>query len=266
MTADYDPGVRPIADLISLRGRTAVVTGAAAGIGKGIAHRLAEAGAQVVIADVSETADAVAEVAARSGASVQGVYLDAANPASVAACVEFAARTFGAVDIWVNNAGIYPAVSALDITDEQWDAVLSVNLRGAFVGAREAARQMVRSGTGGVIVNVASIAAFRAAGLVHYVASKHGMHGLTKSLAAELGPQGIRVLTVAPGMVQTPGMQVRTQDIVDVDIHAVVAARLPLRRIGVPDDIARAVLFCVSDLAAYMTGSAVLVDGGDLAI
>jgi NAD(P)-dependent dehydrogenase (short-subunit alcohol dehydrogenase family) len=165
----------------------------------------------------------------------------------------------------VNNAGIYPVVQALDTTDEQWDAVHDINLRGAFVGAREAGREMVRARRGGVIINVISIAAFKAAGLMHYVASKHGLNGLTKSLAVELGPHGIRVLSVAPGMIQTPGMVVRTSEIDDVDVHAEVAARLPLRRIGEPDDIARAVLFCASDLAAFMTGSAVIVDGGDLA-
>jgi NAD(P)-dependent dehydrogenase (short-subunit alcohol dehydrogenase family) len=266
IVASIDLSTQPIASLISLQGRTAVVTGGAAGIGLGIAHRLAEAGARVVIADLCDTGEAVAQVAQRSGAQVAGVSLDVTDSAAISACVEFTTGAFGTLDIWVNNAGIYPAVSALDITDDQWDAVLAVNLRGAFIGAREAAREMVRSGTRGVIVNVASVAAFRAAGLAHYVASKHGMHGLTKSLACEWGALGIRVLTVAPGMIQTPGIAVRTRDIVDVDIHAAVAARLPLRRIGMPDDVARAVLFCVSDLAAFMTGSALLVDGGDMAV
>jgi NAD(P)-dependent dehydrogenase (short-subunit alcohol dehydrogenase family) len=259
---------RPLADLVSLRGRTAVVTGGAAGIGRGIVRRLAEAGAAVVVADIGDTAATVTEAehsGAGSGGRAVGTRLDVTDSAAISATAAFAVDTFGSLDIWVNNAGIYPVVAALDATDEQWDAVLDVNLRGAFIGAREAGRQMVRAGHGGVIVNVVSIAAFRAAGLMHYVASKHGLNGLTKSLAVELGPHGIRVLSVAPGMIRTPGMVVRTKDIRDVDIHAEVAARLPLRRIGEPDDIARAVLFCASDLAAFMTGSAVVVDGGDLA-
>jgi NAD(P)-dependent dehydrogenase (short-subunit alcohol dehydrogenase family) len=256
---------RPIAELISLDGRTAVVTGAAAGIGLAVARRLSEAGANLLIADIADTAAAVAQVTGLSGGKVVGTYLDVSDSAAITACVQLAVSTFGSLDIWVNNAGIYPAADALDITDEEWDTVHNINLRGAFIGAREAARQMVRVGTPGVIVNVASIAAFRAAGLLHYVASKHGMNGLTKRLAVELGPHGIRVLSVAPGMVETPGMVERTKDIHDVDVRAEVAGQLPLRRIGEPDDVARAVLFCVSDLAAFMTGSALVVDGGDMA-
>jgi len=252
---------RPLADLISLRGRTAVVTGAAAGIGRSIARRLAEAGANVVVADIGDTSDAVAEASALSPAV--GRRLDVTDSAAVTETVAFAVETFGGLDIWVNNAGIYPIASALETTDEQWDAVHSVNLRGAFIGGREAGREMVRAERGGVIVNVISIAAFKAAGLPHYVASKHGMNGVTKSLAVELGPYGIRVLSVAPGMIKTPGMVVRTEGL--PDIHEQVAAGLPLRRIGEPDDIARAVLFGVSDLAAFMTGSALVVDGGALA-
>jgi NAD(P)-dependent dehydrogenase (short-subunit alcohol dehydrogenase family) len=254
---------RPLAELLSLRGRRAVVTGAAAGIGRSVACRLAEAGADVVVADIGNTTEAVAAADSAGDGRVVGYHLDVTDSAAVAGAVIFTVERFGGLDIWVNNAGIYPVATALETTDEQWDAVHGINLRGAFVGAREAGREMVRAGHGGVIVNVVSIAAFKAAGLPHYVASKHGLNGLTKSLAVELGPQDIRVLSVAPGMIQTPGMEVRTEGL--PDINAEVAARLPLRRIGEPDDIARAVLFCVSDLAAFMTGSAVVVDGGDLA-
>jgi NAD(P)-dependent dehydrogenase (short-subunit alcohol dehydrogenase family) len=253
---------RSLAELTSLRGRVAVVTGGGAGIGRGIVGRLAEAGAAVVVADIGDTSQAVAEADAHGG-RVVGRRLDVRDSAAISDMVRFTVDMFGSLDIWVNNAGIYPVVAALDTTDEQWDAVHDLNLRGAFIGAREAGREMVRAGHGGVIVNVVSIAAFRAAGPMHYVASKHGLNGLTKSLAVELGPHGIRVLSVAPGMIQTPGMDVRTEGVAGV--HDEVAASLPLRRIGTPDDIARAVLFCASDLAAFMTGSAVVVDGGDLA-
>lgn len=259
----------PLSALCSLQGRVAVVTGGAAGIGQGIARRLAEAGAAVVVADIADTTAAVESATAAGaghGGSAIGMRLDVGDSESIAATVAETVERVGSVDIWVNNAGIYPVASALETTDEQWDRVHTLNLRGAFIGAREAARRMERAGRGGVIVNVVSIAAFRAAGLTHYVASKHGLNGLTKSLAAELGPLGIRVLSVAPGMIQTPGMDVRTEDVEDVDaLREEFASRLPLRRIGEPDDVARAVLFCASDLAAYMTGSAVIVDGGDLA-
>jgi NAD(P)-dependent dehydrogenase (short-subunit alcohol dehydrogenase family) len=264
-----DVSGRSIADLVSLTGRTAVVTGGAAGIGLGIAHRLAEAGARVVIADLASTDAAVEEVAKQSGGEVVGYPLDVTDGAAIAECASHVQREFGGADIWVNNAGIYPSTSVLDMTDEQWDAVLAVNLRGTFIGAREAARHMVAGGRGGVIVNMASIAAFRAGGpgIAHYVASKHGIDGLTKSLALELGPEGIRVLTVAPTMIRTPGIEASAQDLRDAgnaEQFDSFAQWLPLRRWGQPDDVARVVLFCVSDLAAFMTGSAVLVDAGHL--
>lgn len=155
------------------------------------------------------------------------------------------------------------------MTDEQWRTVLAVNLDGAFTGAREAAKRMVEGGTPGVIVNITSTASFRShgAGLAHYVASKHGLHGLTKSLAVELAPYGIRVLAVAPTAVDTPGVEVLRAGAAAAGVGDIVeqlAATLPLGRIGVADDIARVVLFCASDLAAFMTGSTLVVDAGDL--
>jgi NAD(P)-dependent dehydrogenase (short-subunit alcohol dehydrogenase family) len=270
VTATPDVSNRSIAELISLSGRTAVVTGGAAGIGLGIAHRFAEAGARVVIADIASTAAAVAEVTERSGGEVHGVELDVTDGASIVRCAEGVLRNFGGADIWVNNAGIYPSVGVLDMTDAQWDAVLDVNLRGAFIGAREAARRMVDSGRGGVIINMASIAAFRAGGpgIAHYVSSKHALAGLTKSLALELGPLGVRVLAIAPAMVETPGMDAGAQALRDAgnaDAFDSFVATLPLRRFGKPDDVARVALFCASDLAAFMTGTTVVVDAGYLA-
>jgi NAD(P)-dependent dehydrogenase (short-subunit alcohol dehydrogenase family) len=252
---------------MSLTGRTAVVTGGAAGIGAAISRRLAEAGAHVVVADRRGASDAAETIAAEtSGARVSAFDLDVSDSSAISDCVRFAvAQSSGRLDIWVNNAGIYPAASALETTDEMWDEVHTINLRGAFIGAREAARHMVATGAGGVIINIASTAALKAAGVTHYAASKHGMHGLTKTLAKELGPAGIRVLSIAPGMIQTPGMVVRTKD-VDFDVHSVVAERVPLRRVGEPDDIAGVVVFAASDLARYMTGSVLLVDGGEMVI
>jgi NAD(P)-dependent dehydrogenase (short-subunit alcohol dehydrogenase family) len=170
----------------------------------------------------------------------------------------------------VNNAGIYPGVTVLKMTDENWDAVLNVNLRGAFIGSREAARHMVETGTKGVIINMASIAAFVAGGMgiAHYAASKHGLNGLTKSFARELGPHGIRVLAIAPAMVNTPGMDAGAQALRDAgngDNYDGFIKSLPLGRAGNPDDVARVALFCASDLADFMTGTAVVVDAGSLA-
>lgn len=260
---------RSIAELLRLTDRTAVITGGAAGLGLGIAHRLAEAGANVVIADIKGAGPAAAAVAEASGAATLGVDMDVTDSASVSAGADAALERFGRLDIWVNNAGIYPTGAVLDLTDDDWDRVLGVNLRGSFIGAREAGRRMVAAGRGGVILNMVSIAAFRAAGsgIAHYIASKHGLSGLTKSLAVELGPEGIRVLAIAPAMIQTPGMAEAGDEMraANADLFDSFAARMPLRRLGVVDDVARVALFGVSDMAAFMTGSTLAVDAGDLA-
>ena len=239
---------RPISELVSLEGRVAVVTAGAGGTGAGIVRRLAEAGAAVVSLDDVDLSD---------------------EEAVVAAVGEIATR-FGRLDIWVNNAGIYPGAGVLEMTADQWDEVLDVNLKGAFLCSREAARHMIAGGRGGVIVNIGSTASFRAyaTGAAHYVASKFGMRGLTQALAAELGRSGVRVLHVAPTFTVTPGMRARRADLSDEEFEAFVAtagAAKPLGRVGVPDDVGRVVLFCASDLSAFMTGSTLAVDAGDLA-
>ncbi len=262
-----------IADLISLSGRVAVVTGGAVGIGRGIAERLAEAGADVLVGDLdlAGAEKLAAALIERYGHRSVGVGLDVSNAASVAACADRAVAEFGHIDVWVNNAGIYPSKPLLEMTDELWDRVLDVNLRGTFVGAREAARRMIDAGRPGVIVNIASTAGFRGfgGGVAHYVSSKHGVVGLTKALAAELGVHGIRVLGVAPTLIETPGIEANRAAFQAAgmgDMLEQLAAREPLGRAGVPDDVARVVLFCASDLATLMTGSTLLVDAGDLAV
>lgn len=260
-----DVSARSIAELVSLDGRAAVVTGGAQGIGYAIASRLAEAGAEVVVADLDgkHAEYAADEIAERYGTKAIGVAVDVAHPNEVRDLADRAMTEFGRLDVWVNNAGIYPFQPLLDMDDEEWRRVLAVNLDGAFAGSREAAKRMIEAGNGGVIVNITSTAAFRShgAGLAHYVASKHAVHGLTKSLAVELAPHGIRALAVAPTAIKTPGTELMTasEDVLDA-----LVATLPLGRIGVPDDIARAVLFCASDLASFLTGSTIVVDAGDL--
>ncbi len=268
-----DVSSRPIAQLISLEGRTAVVTGGARGIGLAISSRFAEAGANVLIGDLNKAGaeEAAQKIAAQFAHRAIGVELDVTSAASIAAAVDRAVLELGGLDIWVNNAGIYPSTPLLEMTEQEWDKVLSVNLRGTFLGAREAGRRMAEAGHGGVIVNLASTAGYRASGpgIAHYVSSKHGVRGLTKSLAVELGPYGIRVLAVAPTLVETPGIEegraaFRAAGLGDVLEQ--MAEREPLRRVGVPDDIARVALFCASDLAMLMTGSTLLVDAGDVAM
>lgn len=268
-----DVSSRPIAQLISLEGRTAVVTGGARGIGLAIATRFAEAGANVLIGDLNKTgAEEAAETIAREfGHQALGVELDVTSGASIEAAADRAVLELGGLDIWVNNAGIYPSTPLLEMTDQDWDKVLDVNLRGTFIGAREAGRRMANTGGGGVIINLASTAGYRAAGpgIAHYVSSKHAVRGLTKSLAVELGPHGIRVLALAPTLIQTPGIEegrAAFQAAGLGDMLEQMAQREPLGRVGVPDDIARVALFCASDLAMLMTGSTLLVDAGDVAL
>ena len=263
-----DLSSKTIEELVSLRGRSAIVTGGAAGLGFAICKRLAEAGADVLIADLDEQAatEAADRLADHEG-TIIGAGLDASDSSSIKALADRAVNEFGAIDIWVNNAGMYPNTPLLEITDEHWDRVVNLNLRGTFIGAREAAKRMVETGTAGVIVNISSTGAFNAssgANSAHYIASKHGVAGLTKSLATELGPHGIRAVAVAPTLSETPGVQANRERGLG-DVLDAYGSRLPLGRLGKPDDVARAVLFAVSGLAGFVSGSTVLADGGDLA-
>lgn len=262
-----DVSSKRLAELLSLKGRTAVVTGGATGIGKAICLRLAEAGANLVIGDLDAAgARALAVEVSRYGGKHVGMGVDVARHASVTALADEAMATTGRIDIWVNNAGVFPYQPVLEIDDAEWDRVLGINLRGTFSGAKDAALRMVRNQ--GVIINIASCAAFNASdgsNGAHYVSSKHAVLGLTKSLAVELGPQGIRVVGVAPTLVDTPGARKGLEAKGAPDFLAQYAQALPLKRVGLPDDIARTVLFAASDLATYVTGVMIPVDGGDLA-
>jgi NAD(P)-dependent dehydrogenase (short-subunit alcohol dehydrogenase family) len=266
-----DVSDRSIAELVSLDGRVAVVTGGARGTGLAIARRLAEAGASVVVTDADQdAAESAAHGLASEGYRVVGIALRAGEEAATVALADQVVERLAGLDVWVNNAGIYPPAPLLAMTCDDWDEVLDHNLRSSFLGAREAAKRMVGRGTGGVIVNIASTSAFRAyaPGMAHYVASKFGMRGLTQAMAVELGPLGIRVLGVAATFTVTEGTRARRADLDDDAFAAYLRTageRKPLRRVGVPDDVARVVLFCASDLSALMTGSTLAVDAGDLA-
>lgn len=260
---------KSISELISLQGKSAVVTGGAQGLGRSIVSRLAEAGASVVIGDLNfELAAATAdEIAATTGSKVTPARLDVTDPASVTATASVALEQHGGLDIWVNNAGIYPNVLLEDMTSELWTQVMDINLKGTFLGSQEAARRMVGAGVGGVIVNLVSTAGFigMAPGVSAYVASKHGVLGLIKQLAVELAPKNIRVLGVAPTFCTTEGNTKALAELperVREEISATLTSRLG--RVGVPDDIARVVLFCASDMSIFMTGSTLLVDAGEV--
>jgi NAD(P)-dependent dehydrogenase (short-subunit alcohol dehydrogenase family) len=265
-----DVSDRALPELVSLRDRGAVVTGGAQGLGRAIARRLAEAGASVLIADIDEPAAAAAagDLRERFGVVAAAVALDVADAAAVTAAADSAVAELGGIDIWVNNAGIYPSRPVLEMSDDEWDRVVGVNLRGTFIASREAARRMVQAGHGGVIVNLSSRAGYRGSGpgVPHYVASKFGVRGLTQQLALEFAEHGIRVLAVAPTRIPTPGVEAAMAGPADgaASTHG-RSMVTPLGRVGVPDDVARVVLFCASDLALFMTGSTLVVDAGDMA-
>lgn len=259
-----------LTDLISLKGRCAVVTGGAQGLGKAMVRRLAEAGASVLVGDLKlEQAEAAAaELSQRYGGKVIATRLDVTDTASVVAAADLAVSELGAIDIWVNNAGLYPNIGLLDMTDEVWDQVMAVNLRGVFASCREASRRMIDAGRGGVLINVVSTAGFAgvAPGVSAYVASKHGVRGLNRQLAIELAPHDIRVLGVAPTFCETEGNMAALAQLperVRSEISATLTSRLG--RVGVPDDIARVVVFAASDLSMFMTGSTILADAGEIA-
>ncbi|MCJ2180852.1 SDR family NAD(P)-dependent oxidoreductase [Novosphingobium album (ex Hu et al. 2023)] len=259
-----------IAQLVSLEGRCAVVTGGAQGLGKAMVRRLAEAGARVLIGDLkeSEATAAAEEISARYGTMVIATRLDVTDSDAIRAAADLACSELGGLDIWVNNAGLYPNVLLEEMTDPVWDQTMAVNLRGVFVSCQEAARRMKDAGTQGVLVNVVSTAGFKgvAPGMAAYVASKHGVRGLNKQLAIELAPHGIRVLGVAPTFCETEGNMAALNALPE-RVRTEIAATLTsaLGRVGVPDDIARAVLFCASDMSLFMTGSTLLVDAGETA-
>ncbi len=262
-----DVSNRSLPELISLKGKVAVVTGGSKGIGLAICKRLAEAGANVVVAGHHEERanEAAAQTATTDNRAI-GVEVDASNSASLSTLAERAISEFGRLDIWVNNAGIYPVKPVLESSDEDWQKVINLDLNGVFFASREAAKRMI-TGNGGVIINISSVAGYSAhrPGMSAYVSAKHGIGGLTKSLAVELGPMGIRVLAIAPTFIETPGTdsaEFREASGMDSDQ---IAQMLPLGRVGVPDDVARVALFCASDLAIYMTGDTLLVDAGQVA-
>ena len=267
-----DVSEKSIADLVALNGRAALITGGAQGLGRAIAERLAEAGANVALADlnVDLAAEAARAIGERYGVTAVGVRMDVTEEQSVTQGAEEAAAAIGAIGVWVNNAGLFPSVPVPAMSVEAWDQVYAVNTRGTFLGAREAVKQM--AGNGGVIVNIVSTAGFQAPapGLSAYVSSKHAVRGMTKAMALEFAPLGIRVLGVAPSYVPTEGNMAMAAAMMEQ--AAAAGIELPemdvmnqslIGRTGTPDDIARVVLFAASDLATIMTGSVLLADAGE---
>jgi 3-oxoacyl-[acyl-carrier protein] reductase len=240
---------------IDLTGRTALVTGSTRGIGRAIADTLTGAGARVAV--VGRDLARATETAAAVGGGAQGFACDVADAASVASLVESVEQAFGRVDILVNNAGLTRDNILFRIKDEDWDAVLDANLRGAFVAIRAASRGMMKR-RWGRIVNIASVVGLTGnKGQSNYAASKAGLIGLTKSVAKELGSRNILVNAIAPGYIETDMTAAMTPE-----ARTALSGMIPLERLGAPADVAAAVAFLSSEHASYITGQVLVVDGG----
>ncbi len=246
-----------------LDGKVAVLTGAGSGIGREAARAFAAEGSSVVIADVvAEAARRVADEVMSEGGRAEAVAVDVADPDQVGRMVEVAVERFGHLDVLFNNAGIFPADDGgvLDTPPDTWRRVMEVNLQGVWLGCRAAIPAMLQHG-GGSIVNVASFVALMGAATaqVAYTASKGGVLALTREVAVEYARQGIRVNAVCPGPIETPLL---AELLADPDRRARRLVHVPMGRFGRPAEIAAAALFLASDEASFVTGSALVVDGG----
>lgn len=244
-----------------LQGKVAIVTGAASGIGRGIALRFAEEGAVVLSADVSEEGtQQTAETVQKEGGRALGLRVDVSRRDQVKAMVARAVSEFGGLDIMVANAGIFRAEPFLETKDDTWDRTMAVNSKGVFLSCQEAARQMVQSGRGGKIITIASVyAEITGPGAAAYTASKGAVRMLTHTMALELAPHKINVNAIAPGAIETPMLR---QAAPDEASQRQFLQLIPWGRLGQPVDIANAALFLASDESGYITGETLFVDGG----
>ncbi len=255
----------PLNELISLKNKRALVTGGASGIGYASAYRLAEAGASVTILDNhQEKGRAAVQNLVEAGFKVSFIPCDVSLEDEVVRTFKKTIEMMNGLDILVNNAGVFPAVPLAAVTAADLDKIMSVNLNGLVYCSREAARQMGTQPQGGNIINITSVDALHPirANMAVYDASKGAVLSITRSLAKELAAENIRVNAIAPGGILTEGaVTISTGDVSRSGLRQTMS-RIPLGRMGQADDVARVVLFLASDLAVYMTGSLVTVDGG----
>jgi 2-deoxy-D-gluconate 3-dehydrogenase len=258
----------PLAQLIDLKDKTAIVTGGAMGIGFGIAYRLAESGASVTIADVHEESGkrAVADLTAR-GYKALFVKTDVAQEAQVLGAVHETLQAYGGIDILVNNAGIFPIIPVMSMAVTDFERIISVNMKSVFLFTKAVSEVMIKQGRGGKIINITSIDALHpsAVGLAVYDASKHGVWGFTKNTALELAQHNIQVNAIAPGGINTPGTGAGAPRSPEIEvIQKKFIQKIPMKRMGESDEIGKVALFLASDLSSYMTGAQIVVDGGVL--
>jgi L-rhamnose 1-dehydrogenase len=247
---------------VDLTGRRAIITGGGRGIGRAITLGLARNGADVAVVyrQGADAAESTVAEAATHGVRAIAVQADTSDAASARALVERVVAELGGVEILVNNAGVLSRFSFLDLPEDEWRRIMSTNLDGCFLVGQAVARQMVAAGTRGAIVNVTSVnQTIVAPNVAHYVVSKAGALALTRQMAFELAPYGIRVNAVAPGLTET---DINRRDLADPAFRAMRLGRIPLHTLVEPDDHANAVLYLVSDAARYVTGECIAADGG----
>lgn len=244
--------------MIDLKGKTAIITGGAQGIGRAIADKLASSGADIVIGDVNlEAAQASADEIAKTGVKTLALSLDVSNFEQVEKFTAEVVEKMGKIDILVNNAGITRDTLMLKMTPEDWDIVLKINLTGSFYCSKVVTRYMMKARSG-AIVNVASIIGLMGnVGQANYGASKAGLIALTKTTAKEFASRGIRANAIAPGFIRTA-----MTDKIPEKIRDEMMKMIPLKQYGEPEDVANAVLFLASPMSGYITGQVVVVDGG----
>ena len=249
--------------MFSLQNKVALVTGARRGMGKAHAHALAEQGAKVVITDIDlAQCEVVADEVRAKGGEVTCMKLDVANKSEVDTVFDAVIAKYGRLDILVNNAGIFKPKSFLEMTEEEWDKTIDVNLKGQFFCAQRAAKEMAKN-KWGRIVNISSIASGSVgkgfAGAAHYTASKGGIIAMSETLAIELAPLGITVNVIGPGAIDTPMIE---EAHMSKEVMDGLIAGIPLHRMGRPEEISAAVVFLASDEASYITGATLYIDGG----
>jgi len=247
---------------VDLSGKSVVVTGANSGIGAAIVRALAAAGAGVVIDYVSRPEDAaelVQDITAGGGKAI-GVEADVSTVAGIDKLIATAVDEFGRLDAFVNNAGIEERHSILEVEEDAFEKIMNVNLKSAVFGTKRAAQRFLEQGSGGVVVNVSSVHEdWPMPGNLSYCVSKGGMRMLTRTAGVELGPQGVRVVSVAPGAVNTP---INAETMKDDSLRQKLENSIPLREVADPSEIGNVVAFVVSDQARYLTATTVFVDGG----
>jgi NAD(P)-dependent dehydrogenase (short-subunit alcohol dehydrogenase family) len=254
-------------DILSLKGKVAVVTGAASGIGRGTAELLAEMGASVALVDINEVLGQETETQIRAaGGTAKFFKCNVTSDSDCKKTVDQTQKAFGGIDILFNNAGVIRRKKVTDLEEADWDLVLDVSLKAIFLMSRHAIPVMAEGG-GGNIINTGSGWGLKGGGnAVAYCAAKGGVVNMTRAMAIDHGPQGIRVNCVCPGDIDTPLLHDEARQLgEDDEAFMADAADRPLNRVGQPRDIANAVLYLASDLSAWVTGTSILVDGGGLA-